>query len=133
MKKTKKSGSKKPLKKTVKKASLAAKKMAAPKSSIGISPTGDRVVVRPLSPEEAGLRSASGIIIPETVDKEKSEQGIIMAVGPGKMNETGERIPVSVSVGDRVLFSKYGYDEVKVGGNEYYLVGEPSILAILEK
>lgn len=96
-------------------------------------PLGDKIVVRPLSPEEAGLRSPSGIIIPESIDREKSDQGIVVAVGPGKMQESGICIPVAVEVGDRVLFSKYGFDEVKVGGKEYYIIGELSILAVLEK
>ena len=80
MKKTKKSASKKSVKKTVVSKNKAPK-MVVPKSSIGITPMGDKVIVRPLSAEEAGLRSASGIIIPETIDKEKSEQGVVMAVG----------------------------------------------------
>lgn len=134
MKKTKKSGSKKPARKASaqKKSKVSAKPRIA-KNAIGISPLGDKVVVRPLSPTEAGLRSASGIIIPETVDKEKSEQGIVVAVGEGKRLDDGRRAPLSVFVGDRVLFSKYGFDEVKIGGVEYYIVGEASILAVLEK
>ncbi|MBV9349500.1 MAG: co-chaperone GroES [Patescibacteria group bacterium] len=102
---------------------------ASQKSEVPLHPLGDRVVVRPLSPEEMGMKTASGIIIPDTV-KEKPEQGKVVAVGPGKYEE-GMRVPMSVEVGDRVLFSKYGYDEVKVAGVEYYVVTESNILAIL--
>jgi chaperonin GroES len=102
-------------------------------SDINIQPLGDRCVVRPLSPEEAGSVSASGIIIPDTVNKEKPGQGIVVAVGAGKWDEDGEkRIPLEVKVGDKIVFSKYGYDEVKVNDKEYYIVGESSIMAILK-
>lgn len=97
-----------------------------------IRPLGDRVVVRQLTDEEMGTTSASGIIIPDTVSKEKPEQGIVIAVGEGKWDEDGEkRIPMDVKVGDRIVFSKYGYDEVKVGGEEYFIVGEGSVLAVI--
>lgn len=92
-------------------------------------PLGDKVIVKPLSPEEMGTTTASGIIIPDTA-KEKPEQGTVVAVGPGKY-ERGERIPVGVSVGDRIMFSKYGYDEIKVKGTTYYVIGESNILAII--
>ncbi len=96
-----------------------------------IIPLGDRVVVRPLTDEEQGTASPSGIIIPDSAKKEKPEQGIVLAVGPGKWDEDGEkRLPLDVKVGDRVIFSKYGYDEVKVNNKEYFIVGESSILGI---
>ena len=118
--------------KPIKKTSKAA---AAPvwESTIGIAPLGDRVVVKPLSPEESGTLLASGILIPETVSKEKPEQGTVVAVGPGKMLDTGVCAPMTVELGDRVLFSKYGYDEVKVGGVEYFIVSEGSVLAVISK
>ncbi|MBI3573889.1 co-chaperone GroES [Candidatus Kaiserbacteria bacterium] len=97
--------------------------------SVPIHPLGDRVVVKPLSAEEMGMKTASGIIIPDTV-KEKPEQGKVVAVGPGKFEE-GMRVPMSVKVGDRVLFSKYGYDEVKIAGVEYYVVSENNILGVI--
>lgn len=94
-------------------------------------PLGDRVVVRPLTDVESGNTSPSGIIIPDTAKKEKPEQGIVIAVGPGKWDEDGEkRLPLEVKVGDRVIFSKYGYDEVKVNNEEYFIVGENSILGV---
>lgn len=101
-------------------------------SDINIKPLGDRCVVRRLTDQEAGTVSASGIIIPDTVSKEKPEQGIIVAVGAGKWDEDGEkRIPLEVKIGDRVVFSKYGFDEVSFDEKEYYIVSESSILAIL--
>lgn len=101
-------------------------------SEVKITPLGDRAVVRPLTDEEAGTVSASGIIIPETAKKEKPEQGIVVAVGKGKWDEDGEkRIPMDVKVGDKIVFSKYGYDEIKVDDKDYFIVGESSILAIL--
>ena len=97
-----------------------------------IKPLQDRVVVRRLTDEETGTKSASGIIIPDTVSKEKPEQGIIIAVGEGKWDEDGEkRIPMDVKVGDRIVFSKYGFDEVKIGTEEFYIVSSSSILAVL--
>jgi chaperonin GroES len=99
-----------------------------------ITPLGDRVIVRPLTDAELGTVSASGIIIPDTAKKEKPEQGIVIAAGPGKWNEDGDvRIAMDVKEGDRVVFSKYGFDELKFDGNEYYIVAETSILGILNK
>ena len=94
-----------------------------------ITPLGDRLVVRP-SEKEGEKRLASGIIIPETVDKERPAKGDVVAVGPGKFEE-GKRVPMQVKVGDMVLFSKYGYDEVKIEGQEYYVLSESGILGIL--
>jgi len=105
--------------------------MSDKKSSSPITPLNDRVVVRPLTEEEAGSTSPSGIIIPDTAKKEKPEQGVVIAAGPGKWDEDGEkRIPLEVKVGDRVVFSKYGYDELKIDGDEYFIVSEASILGI---
>lgn len=101
---------------------------------MAIKPYADKVVVRQLTDEEMGTKSASGIIIPDTVTKEKPEQGIVIAIGDGKWDEDGEkRIPIGVAVGNRIVFSKYGYDEVKVGGKEYFIVSEGSILAIIKE
>jgi chaperonin GroES len=98
---------------------------------IPIHPLHDRIIIKPLSPEEMGTTTASGIIIPDSA-QEKPEQGTVVAIGPGKYDD-GVRIPVSVAVGDRVLFSKYGYDTVKIGGVEYYVVSESNILAVITK
>ncbi len=102
------------------------------KSMGPLMPLNDRVVVRPLSPEEMGTTTAAGIIIPDST-KEKPEQGTVIAVGPGKWNEGGNaRIPVAVSEGDRIMFSKYGYDEIKIQGTTYYVIAESNILAIIK-
>tara|TARA_B100000508_G_scaffold67978_2_gene53053 strand:+ start:4517 stop:4840 length:324 start_codon:yes stop_codon:yes gene_type:complete len=96
-----------------------------------IKPLGDRVIVRPLTDEESGSASASGIIIPDSAKQEKPEQGVVIATGPGKWDEDGEkRIPMETKVGDRVVFSKYGFDEVKFKDKEYFIVSENSILGI---
>jgi chaperonin GroES len=86
------------------------------------------VLVKPLAPE---TKTASGIIIPDTA-KEKPEQGIVVAVGPGKCGNDNALVPIGVSVGDKVMFNKYGFDEVKVNGVEYYLISEQNILAVIE-
>jgi chaperonin GroES len=99
-----------------------------------ITPLGDRVIVRPLAQDEFGAVSPSGIIIPDTAKKEKPEQGVVIAVGSGKWNEDGDkRLPLDVKVGDRIIFSKYGYDEVKIDDKEYFIVGENSILGVFNK
>src|SRR3989344_5471236 len=103
--------------------------MAQKTKKFSLSPLGDRIVVKP-SEKEGEKRLASGIIIPETVDKEKPAQGEVVAVGPGKF-EDGKRMPLQVKVGDTVIFSKYGYDEVKVEGQEYYILSESSILGVV--
>lgn len=94
-----------------------------------IIPLGDRVVLKPLSMEEQ-TTTLSGIIIPDTVSKEKPEQGKVVAVGEGRW-EGGKRVPVSLKIGDRVVFSRYGYDEVKLDGEEYYILKEENILAVI--
>ena len=94
---------------------------------MNIKPLRDQVVLKPI--EEM---TKSGIVIPDTADKEKPEQGEVLAVGSGKMTEDGKIIPLSVMVGDKVLFTKYGPTEVKVDDEEYLIVKEEDILAILE-
>jgi len=97
-----------------------------------IQPLGDRVVVRPLDDAKSDTISASGIIIPDTAKKEKPEQGIVIAVGQGRFDDDGEkRIPLEVKVGDLVIFSKYGFDEVKIDNKDYFIVSENSILGII--
>jgi chaperonin GroES len=96
-----------------------------------IRPLADRVVVRPLTDEELGTVSMSGIIIPETAKKEKPAQGVVVAVGQGKWNEDGDaRLAMDVKEGDRIVFSMYGYDEVKVADKDYFIVAESSILGV---
>ena len=114
-------------KKVVKKANKSAPLQKKSTNSVGMMPLGDRVLVKPEANETT---TAFGIIIPDTA-KEKSETGIVVAVGPGKKTEGGSVVPVGVAVGDKVMFSKYGFDEVKLKGEEYYLISETNILAIL--
>ncbi len=95
-----------------------------------IKPLGDRVVLKAISVEE---KTKSGIVIPDTAEKERPEQGEVVAVGPGRMLESGKIQPLGVKKGDVVLFTKYGPNEVKVDGKEYLIAEEKDILAILEK
>ena len=95
-----------------------------------IKPLSDRVVLEAISVEE---KTASGIVLPDTAEKERPEQGKVIAVGPGKVvAELEKRVPVNIKVGDVVLFTKYGPNEVKVDGKEYLIAREEDILAILE-
>jgi len=99
---------------------------------VNLRPLGDKVLIRPLSDEELGTTSPSGIIIPETVDREKADRGEVVAVGPGRWDEDGEkRIPLGVEVGETVMF-QWG-DKVEYQGTEYYLVSESNISAVIEK
>lgn len=94
-----------------------------------IIPVGDNVVVEAI---EETMTSESGIIIPDTASKEKPMRGTVIAVGPGKMTEKGERLPMEVKEGDVVLFSKYGPTEIKVEGKDLLLLGNNDIYAILK-
>jgi chaperonin GroES len=120
---------KKTQKKTAKKKASARKAAPARKADFSVSPLGDRVVVRPLSPEEMGSMTEYGIIIPDSA-QEKPMKGEVVAVGSGKY-ENGSRVPMTVKAGDQVMFSKYGFDEVKIGGKEYYIISESNILGII--
>jgi len=93
-----------------------------------IEPLNDKVVIKPLSNEEV---TASGIVLPDTVDAEKPMQGEVIAVGPGATQENGQRAPMSVSVGDKVLFTKYAPDEVEIDNEEYLVIEEEKILGIV--
>ncbi|TSC67542.1 MAG: chaperonin GroES [Parcubacteria group bacterium Gr01-1014_73] len=96
-----------------------------------IFPLGDRVLIKPIATDELATKTNSGIIIPDTVSKEKPEQGKVLAVGEGRY-EDGKLIKPRVKEGDRVLFSKYGYDEVKVDDEELFIIKEENILAIIK-
>ncbi len=93
--------------------------------SIGLSPLNDRVVVAPFPKDEA---TPSGILIPDSANRDKPERGTVVAVGPGRYDD-GDLLPMSLVVGDVVLFSKYGYDEVKIDGKEYFILPESQVLA----
>ncbi|NHM28455.1 co-chaperone GroES [Desulfofundulus sp. TPOSR] len=92
-------------------------------------PLGERVVVKPLPSEE---KTKGGIVLPETA-KEKPQEGEVVAVGPGRLLENGTRVPIDLKVGDRVLFSKYAGNEVKIDDEEYLIMREADILGVIEK
>jgi len=96
---------------------------------MNIRPLGGRVLVKPVKEEEV---TKSGIVLPDTVDKEKKMEGEVLAVGPGKILENGERAKMEVKVGDKVLFEKWGGEEIKSDGVEYKIIDSDKILAILE-
>jgi len=106
--------------------------MSAKKSpKVNIIPLGDRVLVRPLTERELEKRSSSGIIIPDTVSKERPERGVVVAVGEGRRDQNGNTIPPRVKKGDSVVFSKYGFDEIEIDDEEYFIIKEENILAII--
>ncbi len=94
-----------------------------------IRPVGDRVVVRPAAKEEV---TKSGIVIPDTA-KEKPQEGVVVAVGSGKLLDNGDRVPLEIKEGDRVLYAKYGGTEFKLDGEDYLVLRESDVLAILVK
>ncbi len=96
---------------------------------MNIKPLSDHILIEPIKEEE---KTKAGIFLPDTATKEKSEEGKVVAVGPGKRNEKGEIIPVSVKPGDKVLFTKYGPNEIKIENKEYLIAKEEDILAIIE-
>jgi chaperonin GroES len=97
-------------------------------AEFSLKPLEDRIVVKPSEEEET---TSSGIVIPDTA-KEKPQEGEVVAVGPGRF-EDGQRIPLDVKVGDKVLYSKYGGTEVKISGEEYLVLSARDVLAIVEK
>jgi chaperonin GroES len=98
--------------------------------ALKLRPLNDRVVVRPSEGDE---KTASGLFLPETA-KEKPQQGEVLAVGPGRFDEDGEkRLPLDVKVGDQVLFAKYGGTEIKLDGEKVLILKESDILAVIEQ
>ena len=98
-------------------------------TKVVLKPLEDRIVVEPLEAEQV---TASGLVIPDTA-KEKPQEGKVIAVGPGRFDDKGARVPVDVKVGDVVLYSKYGGTEVKYSGEEYLVLSARDVLAIIEK
>lgn len=94
-----------------------------------LKPLSDHIIIEPMAQEEI---TKSGIVLPGTMNKEKPQEGVVVAVGQGKLNDKGEQMPMSVKKGDKVLFSKYSPQEVKVGNKEYLIVREDDIIAIVE-
>ncbi len=98
--------------------------------SVSIKPLEDRILVQPLDAEQT---TASGLVIPDTA-KEKPQEGKVLAVGPGRFDDDGEnRIPLDISEGDTVIYSKYGGTEVKYNGQEYLILSARDVLAIIER
>ena len=93
--------------------------------SVNIQPLEDRIVIKQLEAEQV---TASGLVIPDTA-KEKPQEGEVVAVGPGSIDDNGNRVPLDVQVGDKVIYSKYGGTEVKYGGAEYLVLSARDILA----
>ena len=97
--------------------------------SISIKPLEDRIVIRQVEAEQT---TASGLVIPDTA-KEKSQEGEVIAVGPGGVDDNGNRIPVDVKVGDVVIYSRYGGTEVKYEGQEFQILSSRDVLAVVER
>ena len=95
--------------------------------SVSIKPLEDRIVVRQVEAEQT---TASGLVIPDTA-KEKPQEGEVIAVGPGRIDDNGNRIPLDIAVGDKVIYSKYGGTEVKYAGEEYLILSARDVLAVL--
>ncbi len=94
-----------------------------------LKPISDHIIIEPLQGEE---KTKGGIFLPQSAEKEKPEQGTVIAVGPGKVDSAGREIPMEVKEGDKVIFTKYGPHEVKVGDKEYLIASQDDILAIIE-
>ena len=106
---------------------MAAKVAVKAKTKTTLIPLADRIVITPLKLDEI---TASGLVIPETA-KEKPQQGEVVSVGPGRLDDNGKRIPIDVSVGDRILYAKYTGTEIKLDGDEYIVLNDKDILAKL--
>ena len=96
---------------------------------MNLKPLNDHLIVKPIQEDKT---TKSGIVLPETVDKEKPEQGEVMAVGPGRVLDNGNRLSMSVKVGNKVLFKKYSPDEIKMNGEDLLVLSESDVIAIVE-
>jgi chaperonin GroES len=94
-----------------------------------LKPMNDYLLIEPIKEDEV---TKGGIVIPETAREERAIKGKVIAVGPGKLNEKGERIPLTIKEGQKVIFKKYAPDEIKIDDKEYYFVREDDVLAIIE-
>ena len=109
---------------------MAKKDKKVENSKLNITPLGDRVVIKPLDEGDKEKRSAAGIIIPVAAQEDKTDRGVVIAVGAGKVDDQGKLIPMKVKVGNKVLF-QWG-DKINIDDEEYYIVGESSILGIIK-
>ena len=105
--------------------------MAKTKIEVKIRPKGDRVLIKPFTEAELKKGTKSVLILPESMTKEKSAQGKVLAVGEGRYID-GKLVPIRVNVGDVILFSKYGYDEVELENEEFYIIREENILEVIK-
>jgi chaperonin GroES len=96
---------------------------------MNIKPLSDHILIEPIKEEE---KTKAGILLPDTAEKEKPEQGKVIAVGPGRKTSSGKVITLDVKAGDKVLFAKYGPAEIKVDNKEYLIARQEDILAIIE-
>ena len=97
---------------------------------INLKPLSNHIFLEPLEEEK---KTKSGIVIPDTVEKERPMKGKVLAIGPGRLNEKGEREQMSVKVGDTVLFKKYGPDEIEIDEKKYLVGDEDDVLAVIEE
>jgi len=100
--------------------------------NIPLKPLGDRVIILPTSESDKSTKSKGGIIIPETINKERPEEGTVVAVGPGRVDDHGKLIAMTVKKGQKVIFAKYGPEEVKFEGQKFLIISESQILAIVD-
>jgi chaperonin GroES len=103
--------------------------MSAKKASkVKIKPIGGNILVKPVEEE---TKTESGIVLPETVDKEKPQKGEVVALGTGRLSEDGDKIPFNVKVGDIIIFKKYGPDEINIDDQEYLIMEESDVLGVM--
>lgn len=96
---------------------------------MNLKPLFDNIVVKRIEEKEI---TKSGIVLPETIDKEKPQKGEVVAIGDGKISDNGEKIPMQVKTGDKILFRKYAPDEIKIDGEEYLVMTQNDVIAIID-
>ena len=94
-----------------------------------LKPLHDQVIIKPIQEDEV---TKAGLVLPDTAEKERPEKGEVIAIGPGRLLDSGQRAEMSVKIGDKVVFKKYSPDEVKINGEEMYVIKEGDIIAIIE-
>ena len=99
------------------------------KTEVDLKPLGDRLLVKPLNKDDV---TKAGIILPDTLEKERPEKGEVIAAGPGRLLDNGNLAPMNVKVGDKIVFKKYSPDEIKIEGEEYLIISESDVMAIIQ-